>query len=214
MPANITTADLVLLAKDIYLPPVAYPWDSYWTKDAVVAGHKILNGVHCISLRGSAKAIDWIRNFEALPEYTPDLGYVYTGFFDGMRDTAQEVMSMLAAEKISEVCITGHSLGGARARILAALLLLEGITVLRLSVFGSPKPGYAKLASIVAGCKIHESFRNGHDVVPLLSDIGDDWVHTEPWTVINVQPTAGIPLEIFEAVEDHGISLYYQGLRG
>ncbi len=116
-----------------------------------------------IVFRGSANEQDWIRDFQALPVYVAGLGKVESGFFTGI----PAVFSWVKANIKRPLRITGHSLGGAHAVLLTALMVLNNMAVLELVTFGCPRPGYAALRQLLADFKVPmTAYRNGADMVP------------------------------------------------
>jgi hypothetical protein len=183
-------------------------WANYWTFDDVVVGHAQVDGSDILVLRGSVNVDDWMRDAAAVPEWHPQLGFCHAGFLAGMDDVFAEVCRALGAK----LTITGHSLGGARARILAGLFACNGLPVDTLTVFGSPKPAFVNLARIIqkSGMK-HTSYRNRNDIVPtvpLTLPPCFDFVHTEDWTQCDAAPDVAN----LEPLRDHSISLYCAAL--
>jgi len=183
-------------------------WDDYWTLDDVVVARKRVDDTDVIVHRGSAVGSDWVKNFTAYPKWHSQLGYCHAGFLSGMDEVFSEVRVAVGAN----VAITGHSLGGARARILAGLFAYNKIPVDLLTVFGAPKPGFINLARIIQKSGIvHTSFRNRNDVVPTLAlSIAPflEFVHTEDWQVLNAAPAS----DNLEPLRDHSIDLYIKAL--
>jgi hypothetical protein len=204
----ITASQAAKLCRNLYDPVPAAVFKKIWTYDNVVVGLAGIDDVDVLVLRGSAKAEDWMRDACAVPEWHPQLGFCHAGFLAGMDDVFAEVRTAVGAK----VAITGHSLGGARARILAGLFACNGVPIDTLCVFGSPKPAFVNLARIVEKSGInHSSYRNRNDVVPTVPLTFApvlDFVHTEQWTDLNAAPDAAN----LEPLRDHSIDLYVQGL--
>lgn len=81
-------------------------------------------------------------------------GAAHSGFWDlykGMKSQALEsVQNALEEHDVSEIVVTGHSLGGAISYFLMMHLMEDSLIAgkrLKLAVFGSPRPGDQKLAS-------------------------------------------------------------------
>jgi hypothetical protein len=177
-------------------------WDHYWELDDVVVAHQRIDDTDLVILRGSITAGDWVRDALAIPVWHDQLGFVHAGFMAGMDDVFAEVRKVVGPK----VVITGHSLGGARARILAALFAVNGLPAGVLHTFGSPKPGFKNLARILQKSGwTHSSDRNRNDIVPTLPMILD-WQHTEPWTPVSAAPAQ----DDLEPLRDHSIALYVQ----
>jgi hypothetical protein len=184
-------------------------WLNYWQYDHAIVGHTQVDGVDVLVLRGTVDVADWIRDIEAeFPIWHPDLGFCAGGFLAGMDDVFAEVRGAVGCNLV----ITGHSLGGARARILAGLFACSGVPINYLCVFGSPKPAFLNLARIIQKSgMMHASYRNRNDIVPTVPLTAApflDFVHTEDWIVLNAAPAE----TNLEALRDHSIDLYVQGL--
>ncbi len=200
----ISALDLARLCEEIYSSPAA-SWDHYWDKDNVVAAHRKVEDSDVIIFRGSKDALDWIRDAEGWPTWHNQLGFCHAGFLDEMDDVFAEIRPVIG----SRVIITGHSLGGARARILTALCAYNKIPVERLCTFGSPKPAFANLSRLIQKSgMMHETYRNRNDPVPLLPGILPWWTHHEDWVALN-SPAASDDLT---PLRDHHIGLYVAGL--
>jgi pimeloyl-ACP methyl ester carboxylesterase len=136
------------------------------------------------------------------------LGFCHAGFLYGMDDVLEELRPYIK----KGVVITGHSLGGAHARILAGLLAYEKFEVGMLCVFGSPKPAFINLARIIQKSGMqHFSYRNRNDVVPdmpLSVFPFFDFQHTEAYTPLDAAPSE----DNLEPLRDHSIKLYYTAL--
>lgn len=121
-----------------------------------VVGNKVI-------FRGSKSEQDWLRDFEASPVDHPQLGKVEEGFMDGMQD----VFRWLRVSGPPNPTITGHSLGGAHAAILAALCTSNDVPWQELVTFGCPRPGYVQLRNILQNSgRPMTAYRDGKDIVP------------------------------------------------
>lgn len=195
---------LAQLSSDIYASPDVF--DKYWVADDVIVGLKVVDGVNVIVLRGSLTAEDWLRDGCAVPVWHEKLGFVHAGFMQGMDDVFTEVCKALDEKPIE---ITGHSLGGSRARDLAALFTVNKIQVQQLCTFGSPKPAFINLARIIQKSGMaHFSYRNRNDVVPTLPHLLPFWEHTEPYVALDAAPE----VDNLEPLRDHSIALYIKAL--
>jgi len=113
------------------------------------------------------------------------------------------------------VFLTGHSLGAARASILAGLMIQAGHPPGRLVTFGCPKPGFQMFADIIKPIT-QVSYRNGsdghHDPV---TDVPftfppEEYVHPVPLTFITQAPDPGDRWGMFAF---HGIAYYQRAIR-
>jgi hypothetical protein len=188
-----------------------YPWTGGIISNNITALVTLIAGDPVIVLPGSKTPIDWIRDVSALPVYDKQLGWCHDGFHQGMSGLFKSLVKYARDLPIS---ITGHSLGGARARILAGYFLASGYKVKNLITFGAPKPAYDQLKDIISksGCT-HLSYKNGSDIVPelpLTIPPVFNYVHTEDYILID----GGPPLHpLPNSIEDHHIELYIRGLQ-
>lgn len=205
----ITALQAVQMAAEVYdAPPSA--WTNFWDEDGVVLAHRVIGADHVLAFRGSVTALDWARDAAAVPVVDLEVGMVHGGFAAGLDGALAKAMAVIPNG--APISLTGHSLGGARARIAAAKLLLRGCWVTSVRVFGSPKPGFGRLASIFAGrpC-VHQSWRHGEDPVPMLP-LGTFWRHTEQWQALpdlGPQHPAG---EVVDNLLDHRVANYVKGI--
>ena len=196
-----TLTQLATLCQTIYTDST--DWDQYWTSDDVVVG---LKG-DVLVLRGSLTAEDWARDAAGFPIWHTGLGFVHAGFIAGMDDVLSEV-----SKAVVNPIITGHSLGGARARLLAGLFAYNDFECQGVVTFGSPKPAFLNLARLLEKSGMeHTSYRNRNDIVPTLPLTVPpcfDFVHTEPWTAVDAAPAD----TNMEPLRDHSIALYLKAM--
>lgn len=206
----ITAIQAVEMAAEVYdAPPSA--WDHYWDSDGVVLAHRVVGADHVLAFRGSVTAMDWARDAAAVPVVDREVGMVHGGFAAGLDGALAKAMAVITDG--APISLTGHSLGGARARISAAKLMLRGLRVVSVHVFGSPKPGFGRIARIIgAGDCLHMSYRHGEDPVPSLPP-GGLWEHTEPWKQLpDVTPSEDGLAEVVDDLFDHRIDNYVKGI--
>ena len=149
-----------------------------------------------VVFRGSITFEDWLRDALALanPFDAGPLGPVHPGFIQGLGQTWVELRDIVRSAKSWHV--VGHSLGAARANIITAMAVLDGIPPTSCVTFGLPKPGFAKLAGLVNKVT-NISYRNcdglGHsDLVthlPFTIPPAEHYVHPFP------------PIPVFGGVE-------------
>ena len=151
--------------------------------------------------RGSAVFMDWVHDFEPVPEDDTDLGMVDEGFFCGTRDVADIFLS-----HVSEKYFLGaHSLGGPHSYYLGAFGVLAGKPPISITTFGSPRPGGQKLADILKPVPIR-AYRNRVDVVPEVP-LGLGYLHPRlPLIQTNIMP----PIDLIDADPDHSMVNCYQ----
>lgn len=182
-------------------------WDMVWP-DA--GGIYVSRVGTTVCFRGSADVEDWLRDFDALSINDPLLGGLHAGF-------ARNVQTFFTSnQKLfnSATCITGHSLGAARALIFAGYMVQAGIVPEEVVVFGSPRPGFQKLCDILQPVTIR-SYKNRTDPVtcvpipayPLLP-----YTHPREAILLNCLPKGQVTEGAFDFLEDHHIELYLEGL--
>lgn len=167
--------------------------------------HRKIGDVDVIVFRGSLDAQDWMDDAFAVPLWDAQLGFVHCGFMAGMQDAYVQVLLAVGPR----VVVTGHSLGGARARILAAMLAYAGRPVLQCCVFGSPRPAFVNLSRILqkSGTPL-ASYRNRNDPVALVPFFGGLYVHPDQWIAVDSAP----PPDDLEPLRDHHMAHYIDGL--
>ncbi|MEN8146404.1 MAG: hypothetical protein ABFR02_02155 [Campylobacterota bacterium] len=89
---------------------------------------------------------------------------VHNGYYAEALSARQALSPHLNREK--KIIITGHSLGGAVAHLLSAILYREGYAV-NLYTFGSPPVGNERFAESIEGLS-HERYTHVLDLIPML----------------------------------------------
>ena len=151
-----------------------------------------------LAFRGTTSVSDWLDNFEAIPFYDSQLGFVHRGFISG----AAALFKIIRAHNLDNVYLTGHSKGGAEATLFAAKLAVQGATIASLTTFGSPRAGFT-LRKILQNIP---TFRYVH---------GIDAIPNHPWPLWGYRHVgAKIPLRspAPNAIKDHLISNYIKAL--
>jgi len=116
------------------------------------------NGFNIIAFRGTEFDFeDILRDIRVLPWWSKEIGhFVHAGFLKAARQALP-----IAAELKRPIILTGHSLGGAIARVVSLLLNRPDITVI---TFGEPR----SIIGTLAERRNIRSMRyvNGNDAVP------------------------------------------------
>ncbi|WP_024517089.1 lipase family protein [Bradyrhizobium sp. Tv2a-2] len=161
-----TAGDLVKLCAQIYQPNAAVSGFDYFDAgmdDGVCWAIKRLDGCDVVVFRGSVTMQDWARDILALA-LPSRIGHVHTGFYAGMEHMWSDCQKMVT----QPVAVTGHSLGAARADVMAAMMSTDGQDPVLRVVFGEPKPGLIDFTSRIARIP-GGSYRNGdgfhHDLI-------------------------------------------------
>lgn len=161
--------------------------------DGVCWALKRLPGFDLVVLRGSITFQDWWRDLMAAVAAPTRIGNVDVGFYFGMEKMWADLQPMIT----QPVIVSGHSLGAARAAILAALMKVDGKSPVSRVVFGEPKPGLMDFALIIHDIPA-SSYRNGdethHDIV---TDVPSTFppvqrVHPTPIVPVSEEPTGGL----------------------
>ena len=118
------------------------------------------------------------------------------------RSLSKLVCDYEALDKKRNLIITGHSLGGATATLIADLIYPNNQNIALITA-GSPRPGGRELRERLKNVE-HLRFVYGDDIVP----------KTPPWVCGYVHTHQPIPLEDandtrFDGVADHNMGSYY-----
>lgn len=214
----ITDQGIAALCEASYAQPggLLTSWDTWEdgaANNGVVYGIKVVDGIDAVIFRGSTTFLDWRRDLDTWatsPVEHPALGPLHSGFYEGMEETWRKIRARGSAQLI----LGGHSLGAARANILAGLARLDGVPVLRKVLFGEPKSGFPRLAGVTSAIP-GATYRNGngifHDAVtdvpyylPLLP-----YSHDRELTRVKADPPEAHEWGFFTW---HSISLYVKAL--
>lgn len=156
--------------------------------DGVFWALRKFGGYDIVVFRGSITPQDWFADFRAMPIPTR-VGHVHAGFWAGMEHVWAELKPLLT----QPVIVTGHSLGAARACVLAALMVADKCPPVRRVCFGEPKPGLLDFAQFVKDVP-GASYRNGdttfHDLVTDVPATAPpiQYVHPMPISVVTKKP--------------------------
>jgi fermentation-respiration switch protein FrsA (DUF1100 family) len=133
-------------------------------------GHEIravltdMDGYLVISVRGTviADLDNWLTDFDALPAYHAAIGWAPKGFLDAALALLARVGPYIEDKRL---ILTGHSLGGAVAVLLAALLVRAGRAVAAYAAFEPARSGFGSEAHALEGIPGYIT-RYGNDPVP------------------------------------------------
>jgi len=148
----------------------------------------------CAAFRGTDNGASALTDLELIPCAAKGLGLVHLGFWE----TVEGIYDAVAAEK--PAIITGHSLGGALALLLAARMTLDGVPPAAVFTFGAPRISIGGQARSVLASVPILMFRHGADIVP---EVPLGFEHPAVLTEIGV---AGEP------IADHAIARYIAAL--
>ena len=170
-----------------------YPHSEDFLVSRKIAGHTIL------AVEGTKEKTDWITNLKFLIRRDD----CHRGFKNNCNRTlAQLVVAYEGLNPERKLVITGHSLGGATATLIADLLWESGNKNIALVTAGAPRPGGRRLKNRLNGLEQYR-FVHGNDIVP----------NTPPFIVGYVHPSPKIQLKDindtkFDCVTDHNIGDY------
>jgi Lipase (class 3) len=167
----ISDLDCVQACTDTYTLPPTLPVPATGADCRITIIDDDGAGAIIVAFRGSVTAEDWARDFICAPvedRTHPQLGPCHAGFLDGAEGILDAVAQQIATPSISApVIVTGHSLGGALALGVGALLACAGRKPAGIVTFGAPRFGMAQFAAQIAGVPIRQ-YRRGNDPVPLV----------------------------------------------
>lgn len=227
----ILDRDICDLCAATYAGPTGAAWDHFDTgpADGVVWGLKRYPGnLAVVAFRGSITLLDWLRDFDFWQEPSDDVGGdngAYPGFALGMAQAWTDIKALIADN--DRLILTGHSLGAARAAVLASMINRDELFSIAFKgpsrvaarvTFGEPKPGSALLASPNVRAKTPTRlYRNGdinrhaHDLV---TDVPFTGQHDNPMVDVYAAPTDRWIGSVADPFRFHHIELYQAGLAG
>ena len=171
-----------------------YPHTEDYLVSRKITGHTIL------AVEGTKETTDWITNLKFLIRRDD----CHRGFKNNCNRTlAKLVVDYVGLDPKRKLIITGHSLGGATATLIADLLWESGNKNIALVTAGSPRPGGRRLRKRLKDLE-HLRFVHGDDIVP----------GTPPWIVgyVHTHPVIKLPDARdtrFDGVADHNMGSYY-----
>lgn len=214
------------------------PWDHFEPENngSVCWALRRIGDVDLVVLRGSVTPADWLLDFNAeatplplnpvawicnklgfalaeTPEEHAFMGPVHPGFLAGMEAAWAAIRPWLMGRAV----ISGHSLGAARATILTALMIRDGVKPARRVTFGEPRPGFSRLAQITSQVP-GASYQNGNGIlvdpvtqVPLsIGFLNESFCHDRALTRVDEAPD-GSAFESWGIMGWHSILLYQEG---
>ncbi|MCI5144056.1 MAG: lipase family protein [Candidatus Electrothrix sp. AR3] len=136
----------------------------------------------CMVFRGTDEMADWLDNINLLSTEQVS-GEFHQGFWESVEDVWQIIFSqyqeLMALSADRPLFITGHSLGGAMATVVAARLTHDKIPFTSLYTFGQPRALTRKTAKAFnASCKCKFfRFQNNNDIVTRLPAVLGGYRH-------------------------------------
>jgi len=207
----------VVLANDAYLPPAQFI-EKYQSSDYELIADKALS-INYYIFRQKNQLIVVFEGTNDLRSFQTDLQVgessflnlfgtqVHKGYYTEAQLAYKKVAPLVTKEQ--QVIVTGHSLGGAVAHLLAGILYKEGYNV-RLFTFGEPPVGNEDFVHAVNGLD-HQRYTHIFDMVPLLKK---EYVQKlqEALSYVNQQlPQNEIMLELVESINAIPYTFVHQG---
>ena len=174
---------LVLAAAATYAPSNAPFYQSF--NGAVRVFKSVVGDIPNIAIEGTHDPLGWLLDFLAVRADDnegvnhPTLGWVHAGFLASAASIIDPIESTIGNQPYT---ICGHSLGGALALLLAAMLIDRGVAPVKVAAFAPPRVGAAQFVQIVRMVPCN-GYLFGNDLVP---DI--------PFTIMPAFPYEQIPL--------------------
>lgn len=175
-----------------------YSVNPTWTAGDLAAIYTVRKGIRIIAIRGTTRdPRDWTRDLSAWPAHDRDLGFCHAGFLAGAWELYWR--SPLADDDFRGAIIVGHSMGGALAILLGAILTTENSLPRAIVTFGAPRCASWKVRRLLRELPLR-LYRNGDDPVPDVPWLPGLYVH--PRRLIQIGEAALDPFN------DHHISVY------
>jgi fermentation-respiration switch protein FrsA (DUF1100 family) len=185
----LTDADLAVIAG------AAYSTKPRWAVGDVRATWSARGDIDVIAFRGTdpESLADWLRDLDFWPTWRPQLGTCHRGFITGAEGVLPWIRQDMAGRRL---VLTGHSLGGALAISLAALLVALGIPVWSVVTFGAPRVGLWQLRKLMAPVPVRQ-YIDADDPVPQV-----------PRPYLHVRDTISIGAPLLDLLDAHAVARY------
>ncbi len=175
----ITDVDLVAACAATYKLPPTVPVPASGVNCRVTAEFSGGDGALVVAFRGSVTVQDWLRDFFFAPIAVREhaqLGRCHAGFLDAAESILDALLQELERSSATlPVLVTGHSLGGALAVGVGALLKLAGRPPAAIVTFGAPRFGMAAFVACLKDVPVRQYVR-GNDPVPAVPfDVPPEW---------------------------------------
>lgn len=144
--------------------------ESYEDSTFEERGIEVLIKQNIVCFRGTDEIWpDVLTDIRFFPWWTKELGWTPSGFIKVSKRLVNKVTSELwhRGVKPSDVTLVGHSLGGAVALCVGALMARDEVPPKKIVTFGAPRTGRLKILDSVDV----ECFKNGKDIVTTVPPI-------------------------------------------
>lgn len=161
-----TLRRLAHAAADAYEPPT----EAIWLRDSLNQCRGFMrwyDGAE-IHISGTRSRADFLIDGKFIQKKTVSDGAIHEGFLKEFEAIQADVFDFVLSHPKKPVRISGHSLGGAIATLLAVELARDGYKV-ELVTLGSPRVGDAEFVETYNRCNIdHVRIVHADDIVPRL----------------------------------------------
>ena len=142
---------------------------AYEEVDFEEANIEVVVRKNVFAFRGTDEPWDAVRDLRIFPTWTKELGWCPAGFLKASKRLVTKVLSVCFERGIkpSDMTLTGHSLGGAVALIVGALLVRDEVQIKEICTFGAPRCGRLKILDNTSVTM----YRHGKDIVPMVPPI-------------------------------------------
>jgi hypothetical protein len=170
--------------------------ECYYLYYEITGNGEIRQQIFC---RGTTLLIDMLTCFQLWMVHDEELGCrVHLGFRDQADRILEDLQPLLApsTDKRTTIEVSGHSLGGAVAYILAAKLKKRGYKVIRVTSVAAPRfCGTPESAATIQSLLPNDNLRLDHDTdfVPFLPPFGYHPAGNKLWLLGELDATAYIP---------------------
>ena len=143
--------------------------ESYSHVDFEELSIEVIVRENVFAFRGTDEPLDAVRDLRILPIWTRELGWCPAGFLRAAKRLMPKCLSECMDRNIEKenIVLTGHSLGGAVALIIGALMVRDEVSIKEIVTFGAPRCGRLKILDNTPVTM----YRNGKDIVPLVPPI-------------------------------------------
>ena len=143
--------------------------ESYEALDFEELNIEVIVRDNVFAFRGTDEPWDAVRDLRILPIWTRELGWCPAGFLRAAKRLMPKCLSECMDRDIEkeDIVLTGHSLGGAVALIIGALMVRDEVSIKEIVTFGAPRCGRLKILDNTPVTM----YRNGKDIVPLVPPI-------------------------------------------
>ena len=143
--------------------------ESYEALDFEELNIEVIVRDNVFAFRGTDEPWDAVRDLRILPIWTRELGWCPAGFLRAAKRLMPKCLSECMDRDIEkeDIVLTGHSLGGAVALIVGALMVRDEVNVQEIVTFGPPRCGRLKILDNTTVTM----YRHGKDIVPMVPPV-------------------------------------------